>query len=84
MLKGNLGESDIPSHEILYDANQLRSLAQLQESLVKNNLVNRRTQLSDRCSDLKVVCCVFRPAVRCYAHPRVGRNTFFGVFDLFC
>ena len=34
MLKGNLGESDIPSHEILYDANQLRSLAQLQESLV--------------------------------------------------
>ena len=34
MLKGTLGESDIPSHEILYDANQLRSLAQLQESLV--------------------------------------------------
>ena len=34
MLKGNLGESDIPSHEILYDPNQLRSLAQLQESLV--------------------------------------------------
>ena len=34
MLKQNLGgDSDIPAHEILYDANQLRSLAQLQESL---------------------------------------------------
>ena len=34
MLKGNLGASEIPSHEILYDPVQLRSLAQLQESLV--------------------------------------------------
>ena len=34
MLKGNLGASEIPSHEILYDPIQLRSLAQLQESLV--------------------------------------------------
>ena len=34
MLKRNLGgDSEIPAHEILYDANQLRSLAQLQESL---------------------------------------------------
>jgi exocyst complex component 4 len=34
MLKLNLGgDSEIPAHEILYDANQLRSLAQLQESL---------------------------------------------------
>jgi hypothetical protein len=39
MLKGNLGESDIPSHEILYDANQLRSLAQLQESLVSAKII---------------------------------------------
>jgi exocyst complex component 4 len=36
MLKGNLGASEIPSHEILYDPVQLRSLAQLQESLVRN------------------------------------------------
>ena len=35
MLKGNLGASEIPSHEILYDPVQLRSLAQLQESLVR-------------------------------------------------
>ena len=34
MLKRNLGGyTDIPAHEILYDPNQLRSLAQLQESL---------------------------------------------------
>ena len=34
MLKRNLGGyQDIPAHEILYDPNQLRSLAQLQESL---------------------------------------------------
>ena len=33
MLKGNLGASEISSHEILYDPVQLRSLAQLQESL---------------------------------------------------
>ena len=35
MLKRNLGgyTVDIPTHEILYDPNQLRSLAQLQESL---------------------------------------------------
>ena len=46
MLKGNLGESDIPSHEILYDANQLRSLAQLQESLVTNVLLNRHNCLT--------------------------------------
>lgn len=42
MLKGNLGgESDIPPHEILYDANQLKSLAQLQESLdwFSNNIL---------------------------------------------
>jgi hypothetical protein len=31
-----LGESDIPSHEILYNAKQLSSLAQLQESLVSH------------------------------------------------
>jgi len=40
MLKGNLGASEIPSHEILYDPVQLRSLAQLQESLVRNLLIN--------------------------------------------
>merc|ERR1719466_375938 len=33
MLVQNLGSSDIPSHEILSDAGQLRSLAQLHESL---------------------------------------------------
>ena len=34
MLKRNLGGfSEIPVHNLLYDANQLRSLAQLQESL---------------------------------------------------
>merc|ERR1719466_510139 len=33
MLVQNLGSSDIPSHEILSDPGQLRSLAQLQESL---------------------------------------------------
>ena len=42
MLKGNLGESDIPSHEILYDPNQLRSLAQLQESLVRYRVLYPR------------------------------------------
>lgn len=42
MLKGNLGESDIPSHEILYDPNQLRSLAQLQESLVSYRVLYPR------------------------------------------
>ena len=40
MLKGNLGASEIPSHEILYDPVQLRSLAQLQESLVRSPLIN--------------------------------------------
>ena len=33
MLVHNLGSSDIPSHEILSDPTQLRSLAQLHESL---------------------------------------------------
>jgi len=33
MLVQNLGNSDIPPHEILSDASQLRSLSQLQESL---------------------------------------------------
>ena len=33
MLVQNLGSSDIPSHEILSDPTQLRSLAQLHESL---------------------------------------------------
>ena len=36
MLKGNLGATEITSHEILYDPVQLRSLAQLQESLVSS------------------------------------------------
>ena len=33
MLVQNLGSSDIPAHEILSDPTQLRSLAQLHESL---------------------------------------------------
>ena len=33
ILKGNLGEQDIPKHEILAESNQLRSLAHLHESM---------------------------------------------------